>query len=73
MEEQNLPIPQNFNNSITPNVVYPNRSPFSYLDTYFDTRTYRNGCPFFVLYVFLYPTIARAGFALTYLALWSLV
>lgn len=29
-----------FNNSMPPNVVYPNRSPFSYLDTYFDTRTY---------------------------------
>ncbi len=43
------------------------------MDTYFDTRTYRNGCPFFVLYVFLYLTIARAGFALTYLALRSLV
>ena len=38
-----------FNDSTAPNVVYQNRSPFSYLDTYFDTRTYRNGCPFFAI------------------------
>ena len=63
-----IPSPQNG--------LYQNRSPFSYLDTHFDTRTYRNGCPFLLQTCHKttekYLIAIKTGSTLTYQPCWSL-